>query len=106
MKKSDKLSWGVTLLFFGIMFLLRIWGNAPHGLAQYAFDVRNFPIAAGVIFLIFHDTRAIGIAMLILGVFMRFDLIMKTTNQLSPYVWPIVLIIIGGVMIWGFKKGK
>lgn len=106
MKKDDKLSWGITLLFFGILFLLKIWGKAPAELAHYAFNIKNFPIIIGLIFLIFNDNRGIGIVLLVLGLFMRFDLISKTTNQISPYIFPVVLIIVGGLFIWGFKKGK
>lgn len=106
MKKDDKLSWGITLLFFGILFLLKIWGKAPAELSQYAFNIKNFPIVVGIIFLIFNDNRAIGIVLLVLGLFMRFDYIMHMTNHMSPYIFPGILIVVGALFIWGFKKGK
>jgi hypothetical protein len=100
MKEDDKLSWGITLLFFGILFLLKIWGHAPETLAHYAFNIKNFPIVIGIIFLIFNDNRGIGISMITLGVFMRFDLVMKMTNNMSAYIWPGLLIIIGGILLY------
>lgn len=106
MKKDSQLSWGVTLLFFGVLFLLKVWGQVPRDIAQYVFDIRNFPIVIGIIFLIFHKIRAIGFTLIVLGIFMRFDEVMKLTNSISPYIWPALLILAGGIMIFGFKKGK
>lgn len=83
MNTGDKLSWGVTLLFFGILFLLKIWGHVPAEIAHHVFNIKNFPIVIGIIFLIFNDVRSIGITLITLGVFMRFDLVMKITNNVS-----------------------
>jgi hypothetical protein len=104
MKKDDKLSWGITLLFFGILFLLKVWGHAPRELAQYAFDVRNYPIIIGVIFLIFNDTRSIGITLLILGLFMRIEYLIHLTRPFSVYIIPALMIVIGAVFV--VRKGK
>ena len=106
MKKENKLSWGVTLLFFGILFLLKIWGHAPAEIANYAFDVRNFPIVVGIIFLIFHSDRSIGVAMIVLGIFMRFEYLVRLTKPISVYIFPALLIVVGAIMVFGVKKGK
>ncbi len=105
MKKDDKLSWGVTLLFFGILFLLK--GHLPSEL-QMALDIKNFPIFIGIIFLIFNDTRSIGITLLILGVFMHYDfvqkLLMSVSPSFAPYIFPALLVVLGAFFI--FRRGK
>jgi len=106
MKKDDKLSWGATLLFFGLLFLLKILGAATPEIAHYAFDTRNFPIVVGIIFLIFHQNRSLGLLLIAVGIFSRFDYLMQLTNSISKYIWPGLLIAFGAMMIVGVKKGR
>ncbi|GHT32732.1 hypothetical protein FACS189434_05260 [Bacteroidia bacterium] len=76
-------------------------------LPKYVFDFRNYPILAGIIFLIFNQYKSPGFVMIIVGVLMRFSYEMDFTRRhydwtssLWDYVWPPLLIIIGALMIW------
>lgn len=106
MKKDNKLSWGITFLFFGILFLLKTFNIIPTTIGQYLFDLANFPIIVGIIFFIFHKTKNIGWALILVGLFMRFDAIYRYFDILPTYVWSLTLIAIGAVLIWGLKGGK
>ena len=56
-KKDSRMAWGVTLLFFGCLFLLRQIHIFPDQLEQYIFDFKNYPLFMGVIFLIFNSNK-------------------------------------------------
>ena len=50
--KDNRLAWGISLLLFGVMFLLRQLGIFSPEIADVLFDFKNFPLIIGVIFLI------------------------------------------------------
>lgn len=106
MKKDDKLSWGITLLFFGLLFLLKTFDAALPEIVNYAFDTRNFPLIVGFIFLIFHHNRSLGILLITVGIFSRFDYLMQLTDNLSKYIWPGLLIAVSAILLFGIKKGR
>ena len=54
MQKDNRLSWGVSLLVFGTLFLINQLHILPASVSEYVFDVKNYPIILGVIFLLFH----------------------------------------------------
>lgn len=106
MKKDNRLSWGITLIFFGLLFLLNHLHVIPESAAQYVFDFRNYPIYAGIIFLLTNKNRTIGIVLLVIGLFLRLSDIIQMTRNFSDYVWPSLLILAGIVLLIGTKKGK
>ena len=106
MKKDSRLAWGITLLLFGILFLIKQLGIIPANVANILYDVRNYPIFIGVIFLICYRTKSVGWILLLVGVLLRISDIIKLTSQWSNYIWPALLIIAGGILVFGVKKGK
>jgi uncharacterized membrane protein HdeD (DUF308 family) len=106
MKKDNRLSWGITLIFFGILFLLDHLHFIPDSAAQYIFEFRNYPIYAGLIFLLTNKNLTIGIVLLVIGLFLRLSDIIQMTRNFSEYVWPALLIVAGAVLLFGSKKGK
>jgi uncharacterized paraquat-inducible protein A len=102
--KDNKMAWGVSLLVFGIIFLVRQMGILPASMATIAFDLRNYPIILGVIFLLFHKNKTIGVVLLIVSVLFRLSDIIRWTEHLSDLIWPILLIIAGGIVIFKAKK--
>jgi len=106
MKKDNRLAWGVTLLLFGILFLIKQLVNIPGNVAAVLYDVRNYPIFIGIVFLIFHKNKSAGWILLLVGILLRVNDIIKLTSQWSNYIWPALLIIAGGILVFGVKKGK
>ena len=106
MKKDSRLAWGITLLLFGILFLIKQLGFIPANVANILYDVRNYPIFIGIIFLICYRTKSVGWILLLVGALLRTGDIIKITSQWSNYIWPALLIIAGGILVFGVKKGK
>jgi len=103
-KKDNRMAWGVTLLVFGCLFLIRQLQLVPSEIAPYLFDFKNYPILIGVIFLLFHSNKNIGIVLIVVGLLFRISDIIQLTRHISDYIWPVLLILAGGIMIFGNKK--
>lgn len=105
-KKDNRLAWGVTLLFFGSMFLIRQLHLLPVEIEHYIFDFKNYPLFMGIIFLLCHNNKNIGIVLIVVGLLFRLSEIIQLTRHVSDFIWPVLLIVAGGIMVLGMKKGK
>ena len=105
-KKDNRLAWGVTVLVFGCLFLVRHLQIFPPEVATYIFDIKNYPFIIGIIFLLCHSNKNIGIVLIIVGLIFRLSEIIRWTQHISDYVWPVLLIIAGVIMVFGRKKGR
>ncbi|MDR1584850.1 MAG: hypothetical protein LBS07_01575 [Prevotellaceae bacterium] len=105
-KKDNRLAWGVSLLVFGCLFLLRQFHLIPADMAVYIFDVTSYLFIIGIIFLICHSNKSIGWILVVLGILFRLSDIVRFTQNLSDYIWPVLLIVAGIVLVFGVKKGK
>ena len=105
-KKDNRLAWGITLLVFGVLFLVRQLHFLPSEISTFVFNIKNYPFILGVIFLICHSVKEIGIVLIILGLIYRLSDIIRWTQNITDYIWPSALILIGIIFIFGFKKGK
>ncbi len=105
-KKDNRLAWGISLLIFGCLFLLRQLHFIPADIAAYIFDVTSYLLIIGVVFLICHSNKSIGWILVILGVLFRISDIIRLTQNFSDYIWPSLLIIAGVILVFGVKKGK
>jgi len=103
-KKDNRLAWGVTLLVFGCLFLIRQLQILPPEIAPYIFDFKNYPFIIGLIFLLFHTNKNIGIVLIVVGLLFRLSDIIRLTRHISDFIWPVLLIIAGGIMVFGIKK--
>ncbi len=106
MRKDSRLAWGITLLFFGILFLLKHLNIVPANVGNILFSPWNYPIFAGIIFLICYRNKSVGGVLLLFGVLFRIPDIIRITSQWSAYIWPALLIIAGCILVFGVKKGK
>ncbi len=104
--KDNRLAWGISLLLFGVMFLLRQLRLFSPEIADVLFDFKNFPLIIGVIFLIWHKNKSIGMILLVVGLLLRLQEIIHWTQNLSEFVWPLLLIAAGIILLFGAKKGK
>lgn len=106
MDKDNRLAWGVSLLLFGVIFLVNQMHILPENISNYVFDFKNYPIILGVIFLLFHKNKNIGIVLLVVGLLFRLQDIIHLTKNVSEFVWPTLLIVAGAILVFGVKKGK
>ena len=104
MKNQNQLAWGVSLLVFGCLFLLRQLNFIPAGVAAYIFDIRVYMLIMGVIFLIFHSTKSIGWILIGLGLVFGLSDIIRFTKKIAEYIWPLLLVIAGAVLIFTKKR--
>jgi len=102
-KNDNRLAWGVTLLVFGCMFLVRQLQILPAEVANYVFDFKNYPLIIGVIFLLCHSNKNIGIVLIVVGLLFRLSDIIHWTRNISDYIWPVLLITAGAVMVFRRK---
>lgn len=98
-KNDNRLAWGITLLVFGTLFLIRQLHIIPPEISEFVFDFKNYPIIIGIIFLIFHANKNIGIVLVVLGLFFRLSDIIQFTKHISDFIWPVLLIIAGAVLV-------
>jgi hypothetical protein len=102
-KKDNRLAWGVTLLVFGCLFLIRQLQLVPSELAPYVFDFKNYPLIIGAVFLLFHSNKNIGIVLIVVGLLFRLSDIIQLTRHVSDFIWPVLLILAGGILVFGKK---
>ena len=103
-KQNNQLAWGVSLLVFGFLFLLRQLHIVPADIAGYIFDVKTYLLIVGVIFLICHSVKTIGWVLIILGLLFRIPDIIKFTQSFSDYIWPALFIIAGAILVFAKKR--
>jgi hypothetical protein len=101
-KNDNRLAWGITLLVFGVLFLVRQLHIVPIGISDVIFDFKNYPLIIGVIFLLAHSNKNIGIVLIVLGLLFRLSDIIHWTKDISDFIWPVLLIAAGAVLV--FKR--
>ena len=106
MSKDSRFPWGISLLVFGIFFLIRQLGIFSPEVDDLIFDLRNVLLVVGVIFLITYRNKAIGIVLIsIWALFYLKDLILWSRN-LSDFIWPLLLIAAGALLVFSAKGNK
>lgn len=106
MSKDSRFPWGISLLVFGIFFLIRQLGIFSPEVDDLIFDLRNVLLVVGVIFLITYRYKAIGIVLIsIWALFYLKDLILWSRN-LSDFIWPLLLIAAGALLVVSAKGNK
>lgn len=106
MQKDNRLAWGISLLIFGFIFLFRQLNFLPPAIADVVFDPKNYPLIIGIVFLLAHKNKNIGIVLIVVGILFRLSDIIRWTQHISDFIWPFLLIIAGVVLIFGNKKRK
>jgi hypothetical protein len=106
LQKDNRLAWGITLLVFGILFLINQLSILPDNISSMIFDFKNYPVIMGVIFLLTYKNKNIGLVLIIVGLLFRISDIIRWTRHVSDLIWPVLLIIAGVILIFGKKSGK
>jgi hypothetical protein len=105
-QKGNRLAWGLSLLVFGILFLVKELHFIPTEISNVIFDYRNFPFIMGIIFLFAHSNKTIGIVLVIVGLLLYLPNIIQWSQHISAFIWPALLIIAGVVLVFGVKRKK
>ncbi|MFV0418446.1 MAG: LiaF transmembrane domain-containing protein [Dysgonomonas sp.] len=104
-KSNDRLSYGITILIFGILYLLDKVGflnKIPYG--EHLISVGVFFLIGGIVFLITQPKKVLGWIFLIIGIILNADLFFGWLANYSNLVVPIALIIAGTAMVLTAKK--
>ena len=104
-KSNDKLSYGITILVFGVLFLLDKTGvldKVPYG--GNLISVGVFFLIAGIVFLATQPKKVLGWIFMGVGVLLNADLFFGWISDYSNLVVPIGLIIAGIAMVLTSKK--
>jgi hypothetical protein len=99
-KPNDRLSYGVTILVFGTLFLLdklHILDKVPYG--NKLVSVGVFFLIAGIVFLITQPKKILGWIFLGIGVLLNADIFFGWMNSYSNLIVPMGLIIAGIAMV-------
>lgn len=103
--KSDRLAYGLSLLIFGLLFLLSktgILSQIPYG--NEFISIGAFFLIAGIIFLLTSANKTLGIVFTVVGLIIKSDLFLGWIHNYSKLIVPILLIIIGLIMVVTSKR--
>lgn len=102
---SDRLSYGITILIFGVLFLLDKIGILPDipGLGNLV-SIGVFFLIAGIVFLCTQPGKILGWIFLGVGILLNADLFFGWMQNYSRFIVPIGLIIAGIAMVVSAKK--
>lgn len=102
---SDKLSYGIILLIFGVLFLLQkigILAKIPYG--NYAISFSSFFFIAGIVFLTTQPKKILGWVFIAIGVLLNAGFFFGQISAYSYLLVPAGLIIAGVAMILSARK--
>lgn len=102
---SDKFSYGIVILIFGLLFLLQKLGvlaQIPYG--NYAISFTSLFLVAGVVFLITQPKKVLGYIFIGIAALLNAGFFFSQISQYSNLLVPAGLIIAGAAMILSSKK--
>lgn len=106
MSKDSRFPWGISLLAFGVLFLLRQLGIFSPEVDNLIFDLRNVLLVLGIVFLISYKNKSIGIILLVVWILFYLKDIIIWTKSLSDFIWPVLLIAAGALLLYNGKDSK
>ncbi len=104
-KSSDMMPYGITILIFGVLFLLRelgILAMIPYG--NTLISVRVFFIIAAIVFLATQPKKYLAWVFLAIAIVLNANLVFGWLTTYSYLLMPAGLIIAGVAMILSAKK--
>jgi uncharacterized paraquat-inducible protein A len=106
MQKDSRLAWGLSLLVFGVLFLVRQLNVLPEAISEMVFNFKNYPLILGIVFLVASKNKTAGIVLITVSILFRLSEIIRLTQHVSDFIWPILLIVAGVVVLFSTKGGK
>ncbi len=102
---NDRLSYGITILIFGVVFLLDKLGILSHiPYAKSLISIGAFFLIAGIVFLITQPKKILGWIFLGVGILLNADFFFSWVSDYSNLIVPLGLIIAGVAMVLTAKK--
>lgn len=104
-KNNDRLPYGLTIMVFGLIFLLNKTGVLsliPYG--ERLMSVGVLFVIAGIIFLCTKAEKKMGLILTAIGVLINADFFFGWMHSYSNLIVPILLIVIGLVMVVSSKR--
>ena len=102
---NDRLSYGITILIFGLLFLLDKLGvlaKIPY--AENLIGVGAFFLIAGIVFLFTQPKKVLGWVFLGIGILLNADIFFGWMHSYSKLIVPLGLIVAGLIMVLTHKK--
>ncbi len=106
MTKDSRLPWGISLLVFGVAFLIRQLGILSPEVEDIVFDLRNVLLVLGIIFLLTYRNKSIGIILTAIWSLFYLKDIIIWSRKISDLIWPVLLIAAGALLIFSSKESK
>lgn len=104
-KSNDRLSYGITILIFGVLFLfdkMGILNQIPYGHKLISIGV--FFLIGGIVFLATQPKKVLGWVFLGVGILFNADLFFGWMDDYSRFIVPVGLIIAGVAMVLTAKN--
>ncbi|MDR1883168.1 MAG: hypothetical protein LBR26_10380 [Prevotella sp.] len=104
---GDRLSYGITILVFGVLFLLDKLGflkQIPYG--HRLVSVGVFFLIGGIVFLVTQPGKILGWIFLVVGIILNADLFFGWISSYSNLTVPLGLIVAGVAMVLTAKKNR
>lgn len=102
---NDKLSFGITLVVFGLLFLLDRIGILAHIPIRYDFiSIACFFLVAGIVFICTQPKRVLSWILLGVGIFLNANHLFGWMSQYSKFFIPVAVIIAGIALIFSYKR--
>ena len=102
-RPERKLLLGFILVFIGLAFIADRSGLIPHYIRSILFTWQAFIILLGVVFVSNKEKRATGYLLILVGVVFIIPEIFDVPYSTRKLFWPLILIIIGFVLIFGSR---
>lgn len=106
MQKDSRLAWGISLLTFGVLFLIRQLNFLPAEISDLIFNFKNYPLILGIIFLLAHKNKTPGLVLIVVAIIFRLSDIIRLTEHISDFIWPVLLIVAGSIILINNRKAK
>lgn len=106
-KSNDRLSYGISILIFGVLFLLDKVGllaKVPYG--DHFISIGSFLLIGGIVFLITQPKKILGWLFLGVGILLNADIFFGWMASYSNLIVPLGLIIVGVAMVITSKKSN
>ncbi len=102
--KDTYLATSIALVVIGLLFLTdRLFNLSAQGLG-WLVDRDNLLLFTAVIFLVFKHDKSVGIVLLAIWAILNIGLIIGLLGQLSSYLLPLVLLVVGIVLFILYRR--
>lgn len=96
---------GISLVIIGFLFFIKQTGVLPDSINDFIFNWRNIPIFIGFIFLFTKNLKE-SLILFAVGILAHIDTIIGLTKSYSKFVWPVIFMVVGVILVLSQKFKK